>query len=226
MIRQLKFQQSFVEYVEVPQLQFIDSMVGFPVASRRQGSQCKLCRRRRFARCSSWIGTRPSLCNDRPRWSRQFSLEVPQVQFLPGCGKPGGASDSVHRKSWVCAPCFSSVLRQIGGYSGCATETGTQCKLCRSPLRSHRCSSWIGWDTPVVVQRQLIGFDSAENCGASAVAVGAVLGKLLTCPFVFNDTLVQTVQKTVLVPQVQFIDVGSSRCEHAAKVPASFSAKV
>ena len=88
-------------------------------------------------------------------------------------------------------------------------------------------------------------FDSAENCGASAVAVGAVLGqlltcpllyrqvavgavlgKLLTCPFVFNDKLVQTVQKTVLVPQVQFIDVGSSRCEHAAKVPASFSAKV
>ena len=28
------------------------------------------------------VGTRPSLCNDRPGWSRQFSLEVPQVQFL------------------------------------------------------------------------------------------------------------------------------------------------
>ena len=27
------------------------------------------------------VGTRPSLCNDRPGWSRQFSLEVPQVQF-------------------------------------------------------------------------------------------------------------------------------------------------
>ena len=36
--------------------------------------------------------------------------------------------------------------------------------------------------------------------------------------------IVQTMQKTV-VPQVQFIDVGSSRCEHAAKVPAVFSAK-
>ena len=32
-------------------------------------------------------------------------------------------------------------------------------------------------------------------------------------------------QKTVLVPQGQFIDEGSSRCEHAAKVPAVFSAK-
>ena len=85
-----KLQQSFVESVEVPQTQFIDSMVGFPVASQRQGSECKLYRRRRFARCSSWIGTRPSLCNDRAGWSRQFSLEVQQVQFLPGCGRPCG----------------------------------------------------------------------------------------------------------------------------------------
>ena len=30
-----------------------------------------------------------------------------------------------------------------------------------------------------------------------------------TCPFVFNDrVMVQTVQKTLLVPQLQFIDVG------------------
>ena len=43
-----------------------------------------------LARCSSWIGTRPSLCNDRAGWSRQVSLEVPQVQFLPGCGRPCG----------------------------------------------------------------------------------------------------------------------------------------
>ena len=33
-------------------------------------------------------------------------------------------------------------------------------------------------------------------------------------------------RKTVLVPQVQFVDVGSSRCEHAAKVPAVLSASV
>ena len=39
-----KLQLSFVESVEVPQLPFIDIVVGF-VASQRQGSQCKLCRR-------------------------------------------------------------------------------------------------------------------------------------------------------------------------------------
>ena len=39
-----KLQQSFVESVEVPQLPFIDIVAGF-VASQRQGSQCKLCRR-------------------------------------------------------------------------------------------------------------------------------------------------------------------------------------
>ena len=83
---------------------------------------------------------------------------------------------------------------------------------------------WLGH--PLLYNDRCLWSDSAENCGASAVAVGAVLGKLLTCPFMFNDKLVQTVQKTVLVPQVQFFDVGSSRCEHAANVPASFSAKV
>ena len=38
---QLQFQQSFVEYVEAPQFQFIDRVVGISVASLRQGSQCK-----------------------------------------------------------------------------------------------------------------------------------------------------------------------------------------
>ena len=103
-----KLQQSFVESVEVPQTQFIDSMVGFPVASQRQGSQCKLCRRRRFARCSSWIGTRPSLCNDRPdgpdssvwrctRCSSCQVVDVPAVsQVVPEFpAKPGGASDQL-----------------------------------------------------------------------------------------------------------------------------------
>ena len=108
-----KLQQSFVESVEVPQLPFIDIVVGF-VASQRQGSQCKLFRRPDFGQVQFLDGTRPSLCNDRAGWSRQFSLEVQQVQFLPHCGrpcglagrpgvpaKPGGASDSVHRQSWV-----------------------------------------------------------------------------------------------------------------------------
>ena len=55
-------------------------------------------------------------------------------------------------------------------WCSCFTETGTQCKLCRSPSRFFRCSSWtVG--TPVVVQRQVLGFDSAENWGSTASAV-------------------------------------------------------
>ena len=42
-IMQLKFQQSFVEFYKVPQLQFIDRVVVISVVSQRQGSQCKLC---------------------------------------------------------------------------------------------------------------------------------------------------------------------------------------
>ena len=42
-------------------------------------------------------------------------------------------------------------------------------------------------------------------------------------PLLCNDSvMVQTVQKTVLVPQLQFIDVGSIRCDHTAKVPTVF----
>ena len=39
-----KLQQVFVEYVEVPQLQFIDSMVVFQLLHRDRYAQCKLCR--------------------------------------------------------------------------------------------------------------------------------------------------------------------------------------
>ena len=38
-----KLQQVFVEYVEVPQLQFIDSMVVFQLLHRDRYAQCKLC---------------------------------------------------------------------------------------------------------------------------------------------------------------------------------------
>ena len=41
---QLKFQQSFVEFYKVPQLQFIDRVVVISIVSQRQGSQCKLCK--------------------------------------------------------------------------------------------------------------------------------------------------------------------------------------
>ena len=43
---------------------------------------------------------------------------------------------------------------------------------------------------------------------------GAVLGEDVDAPVVAQrQGFGQTVQKTVLVPQVKFIDVGSSRCE-------------
>ena len=55
-----------------------------------------------FHRCSSWAGfTRPSLCNDRPGWSRQFSLEVLQVQFLRLWALLCSCSDKVEsRAQW------------------------------------------------------------------------------------------------------------------------------
>ena len=44
-ILQLKFQQSFVVSVDVPQIPFIDRVVDISVASQRLGPQCLLCRR-------------------------------------------------------------------------------------------------------------------------------------------------------------------------------------
>ena len=45
--------------------------------------------------------------------------------------------------TWRCLS-FSSSTEW---WCSCFTETGTQCKLCRSPSRFFRCSSWTGWDT-------------------------------------------------------------------------------
>ena len=57
-----------------------------------------------FHRCSSWTGsTRPSLCNGRPGWSRQLSLEVLQVQFLRLWVLLCSCSDKVEsRAQWKC----------------------------------------------------------------------------------------------------------------------------
>ena len=99
-----KLQQSFVQFVEVPQLPFIDIVVGF-VASQRQGSQCELCRRPDVGQVQFLDWDTPVVLQ------RQGQMEVPQMQFLPGCGrpcglagrpgvpaKPGGARASVHRQ--------------------------------------------------------------------------------------------------------------------------------
>ena len=45
-IMQLKFQESFVDFYKVLQLQFIDRVVVISVASQSQGSQYKLCKTR------------------------------------------------------------------------------------------------------------------------------------------------------------------------------------
>ena len=42
---QLKFQQSFVVSVDVPQIPFIDRVVDLSVVHRDRDAQCKLCRR-------------------------------------------------------------------------------------------------------------------------------------------------------------------------------------
>ena len=100
-IVKLKFQQSFVEFCKVPQLQFIDRVVVISVASKRQDSQWKLCQtgdstaqflamvftclccacRDSAANCGLpavaahrqvWI-TCQLLCSDWCRWSRKCS---------------------------------------------------------------------------------------------------------------------------------------------------------
>ena len=45
-----------------------------------------------------------------------------------------------------------------------------QCKLCRRPLRSHRCCSWCVYAS-FVVQRLVLGRDSADYSEGSAVTV-------------------------------------------------------
>ena len=46
-----------------------------------------------------------------------------------------------------------------------------QCKLCRRPARSHRCCPWTRLSRPLLYNDRCLGYDSAENCGISAVAV-------------------------------------------------------
>ena len=68
---QLKFQQSIFEFFQVPQLQFIDSVVVFSVASQRQGSQCKLYRRPEIPRTCPLVCKRQDLVRQcRKLWFR------------------------------------------------------------------------------------------------------------------------------------------------------------
>ena len=80
-----------------------------------------------------------------PKTSLRHTAPVPAVFRRAR----GGASVPVHRQS--------------GGYFRCFTETGMHSAKLRRRRRFARCISWIGWDMPVVVQRQVPGHDSAEK---------------------------------------------------------------
>ena len=58
---------------------------------------------------------------------------------------------------------FIPVHRQSGGYFSCFTETGLTVQNCAKDRRFARCISWIGWDTPVVVQRQVLGLGQCRK---------------------------------------------------------------
>ena len=87
----------------------------------------------------------------------------------------------------------------------------------------------MGASDPVHLQsvgHSVVSRDKYAQCPTVqkiGVSPGAVLGRMSTLPLLCNDSvMVQTVQKTVLVPQLQFIDVGSIRCDHAAPSSNSF----
>ena len=80
---QLKFQQSFVVSVDVPQIPFIDRVV-VQLLHRDRDAQCKLCKRPeiRQVQFSDWLG-HPLLYNDRCLGLIvQKTVEVPQVQYF------------------------------------------------------------------------------------------------------------------------------------------------
>ena len=81
-----KLQQFFVEFVEVPQLPFIDIVVGF-VASQRHGSQYKLCRR-------PVVGQVQFLDWDTPVVVQQQGQMVQTLQS-------GGAAGAVPARLWT-----------------------------------------------------------------------------------------------------------------------------
>ena len=118
-VTQLQFQQSFVDYVEVPQLQFIDRVVGISVASQRQGSQCTLCRRRR----------------------------IRQVQFLDRFGHarccattgPDGPDSSV----WKCRRCSSCGWTRLVAVKGFSAHFASFFAL--SPVVPELRASFCSW---------------------------------------------------------------------------------
>ena len=101
-ILHVEFQQSFVEFYLVPQLQFIDRVVFFSVASQRQGLQCKLCKTgdstvQFYAKVLTWpcCACRDGAenCGHPAVAGIDMVVDVPVVRFvLVGCPVPGQSS--------------------------------------------------------------------------------------------------------------------------------------
>ena len=120
------------------------------------------------------------------RQSRQ--LWCPQLQ----------CSDQVY----VSLLCRSSIGSLAGGVF-------PQCKLCRRPVRSHRCCSWTRLCCPLLYNDWCLGYVSKENCGVSAVAVLTWWSMLLFMQFIDGYGRpcdpAATFGLPLEVPQTQFI---------------------
>ena len=130
-----KFQQSIVhEYLEVPQIQFIDRAVDFQLCSSDVFPQCKLCRRpARSHRWCSWTRLRrPLLYNDRclgydaencgisavavlTRWSMSLFM-----QFIDGYGR---RCDHAATSGLTLEVPQTQFIARVRGHSSCTTET-------------------------------------------------------------------------------------------------------
>ena len=86
MILQLKFQQSFVVSVDVPQIPFIDRVADISVASQRLVPQCLLCRRPEIPCCSSGVVVDMPLVCQRQGYGSDSTENcgVLQVQYSDG----------------------------------------------------------------------------------------------------------------------------------------------
>ena len=98
--------------------------------------------------------------------------------------------------------CRSSIGSLAGGVF-------PQCKLCRRPARSHRCCSWTRLRRPLLYNDRCLGYDTAENCGISAVAVLSRWSMSLFMQFIDGCgrpcAYAATSGLLLEVPQTQFI---------------------
>ena len=121
--------------------------------------------------CRPWGGRQHVLCSSSspPVQGGIQILDRAEARQGSGCGRSCDHqrhAPAVLRRE--CGGASDSVLRQSGG-SVAFTETGMHSSNCAKDRRFARCSSLTGWDTRCTTTGA--GFDSAENCGSSTVAV-------------------------------------------------------